>query len=67
MSNKAIRAKGGNKPRKTMLYFRPNQWNALIALSEDTGAPISELVRRAVDSYLRAVDSYLKERKKAKK
>jgi hypothetical protein len=60
MSVKAIRVKAGKKHRKTMMYFRPDQWNSLIALSEETGAPITELVRRAVDGYL-------KERKQGKK
>jgi len=36
-----------------MLYFRPDQWDSLAALSDKTGAPITELVRRAVDSYLK--------------
>jgi hypothetical protein len=53
MSRLAIKAKASKKPRKAMLYFRPEQWNALIALSEETGAPITELVRRAVDMYLK--------------
>ena len=60
MSMRAIKAKASKKHRKTMMYFRPDQWNALIALAEETGAPITELVRRAVDSYL-------KERKQSKK
>lgn len=60
MSMRAIKAKASKKHRKTMMYFRPDQWNALIALAEETGAPITELVRRAVDSYL-------EERKKARK
>jgi predicted DNA-binding protein len=36
-----------------MLYFSEEQWQRLAALSDKTGAPISELVRRAVDSYLK--------------
>jgi len=53
MGNRAIRAKGGKKYRKTMLYFKAKQWNSLIALSQEIGEPITELVRRAVDSYLK--------------
>lgn len=57
---RALRAKDKNKTRKAIMYFRADQWNALITLAEETGAPITELVRRAVDMYL-------KERKQAKK
>jgi predicted DNA-binding protein len=45
-----------DKPRvshKTMLYFSEEQWQRLAALSDRTGAPISELVRRAVEAYLK--------------
>jgi Ribbon-helix-helix domain len=47
------KVKSKAKSRKTMLYFRPDQWDSLVALSDKTGAPITELVRRAVDSYLK--------------
>jgi hypothetical protein len=57
MSRGSIRlvkiTQGKGKPHKTMIYFRPEQWVSLLALSEKTGAPISELVRRAVDLYMK--------------
>jgi hypothetical protein len=34
------------------IYLRPDQMKQLRALNEKTGAPIAELVRRAVDEYL---------------
>jgi predicted DNA-binding protein len=37
---------------RTNIYLRPDQMKQLKALSEKTGAPIAELVRRAVDAYL---------------
>jgi hypothetical protein len=52
-----MRSKGkrqsGEKPHKSMVYFRPDQWESLVALSDKTGAPITELVRRAVDLYMK--------------
>jgi predicted DNA-binding protein len=37
---------------RTNIYLRPDQMKQLRALNEKTGAPIAELVRRAVDEYL---------------
>ena len=39
---------------RTNIYLRPDQMKKLKALNEKTGAPIAELVRRAVDAYLAA-------------
>jgi predicted DNA-binding protein len=39
--------------QRTALFFRPQQIAALQALSDETGAPVAELVRRAVDAYLK--------------
>jgi predicted DNA-binding protein len=38
--------------RRTNIYFRPDQMKKLKELNEKTGAPVAELVRRAVDEYL---------------
>jgi predicted DNA-binding protein len=38
--------------KRTALFLKEQQLEKLQALSEKTGAPVSELVRRAVDSYL---------------
>jgi predicted DNA-binding protein len=37
---------------RTALFLKPEQTEALQALSGVTGAPIAELVRRAIDDYL---------------
>jgi hypothetical protein len=37
---------------RTNIYLRPDQVKQLKALHEKTGAPVAELVRRAVDDYL---------------
>jgi predicted DNA-binding protein len=37
---------------RTNVYLSAEQKKALEKLSERTGAPVAELVRRAVDSYL---------------
>lgn len=37
---------------RTNIYLRPDQMKKLRALNEKSGAPIAELVRRAVDEYL---------------
>jgi predicted DNA-binding protein len=39
---------------RTNIYLRPDQMKQLKALNEKTGAPVAELVRRAVDAYLAA-------------
>jgi len=35
------------------IYLRPDQIKKLKALNGKTGAPVAELVRRAVDEYLK--------------
>lgn len=42
-----------NKIRVNM-YFSTEQKEKLDKLSEKTGAPVAELVRRAIDAYLKA-------------
>jgi len=37
---------------RTALFLREEQLEKLLILSEKTGAPIAELVRRAIDKYL---------------
>jgi len=37
---------------RTNIYLRPDQMKQLKALNEKTGAPVAELVRRALDEYL---------------
>lgn len=46
---KATAAKG---MVRTALFLKPEQSEQLQALSDLTGAPIAELVRRAIDDYL---------------
>ena len=41
-----------NMNHRTNIYLRPDQMKRLKALNQKTGAPIAELVRRAVDDYL---------------
>lgn len=38
--------------QRTALFFRREQMEKLQLLSSATGAPVAELVRRAVDAYL---------------
>jgi predicted DNA-binding protein len=38
---------------RTNIYLTPDQVKRLKALNERTGAPVAELVRRAVDEYLK--------------
>ncbi len=38
--------------KRTNMYFTDEQHEKLQELSDKTGAPIAELVRRAVDAYL---------------
>ena len=37
---------------RTNIYLRQDQTKKLKALSEKTGAPVAELIRRAIDKYL---------------
>jgi predicted DNA-binding protein len=38
---------------RTNIYLTPDQMKKLKLLNEKTGAPVAELVRRAVDEYLK--------------
>ena len=38
--------------KRTALFLKEEQLEKLQALSDKTGAPIAELVRRAIDAYL---------------
>jgi predicted DNA-binding protein len=38
--------------KRTALYLKEEQLKKLEAISEKTGAPIAELIRRAIDAYL---------------
>lgn len=42
------------KDRRVHFKMEPKQFEALDKLSKKTGAPISELLRRAVDMYLKS-------------
>jgi len=46
--------------RRTALFLKEQQLEKLQTLSEKTGAPIAELVRRAIDAYLLARKKELK-------
>jgi predicted DNA-binding protein len=37
---------------RTALFLKPEQTQQLQALSDLTGAPVAELIRRAIDGYL---------------
>jgi predicted DNA-binding protein len=39
--------------KRTNIYIRQHQHKALAQLSEKTGATVSELIRRAIDEYLK--------------
>ena len=43
---------GSGMKDRTNIYLRPDQMNKLKALNKKTGAPVAELIRRAVDEYL---------------
>jgi predicted DNA-binding protein len=38
--------------KRTALFLKPEQIKKLQMLSDKTGAPIAELIRRAIDKYL---------------
>jgi predicted DNA-binding protein len=38
--------------KQTSLFLRPEQSSKLQELSRITGAPVAELIRRAIDAYL---------------
>jgi hypothetical protein len=46
--------KAKDEMTRTALFFHQSQMNKLKLLSESTGAPVAELIRRAVDMYLEA-------------
>lgn len=48
----ACRVRVGDMKR-TALFLKPEQFAKLAALSKKTGAPIAELIRRAIDAYLK--------------
>jgi predicted DNA-binding protein len=39
--------------KRTALFLKEDQVKKLQALSDKTGAPVAELIRRAIDKYLR--------------
>lgn len=39
--------------KRTALFLKEDQVKKLQKLSEKTGAPVAELIRRAIDKYLR--------------
>jgi len=39
--------------KRTALFLKDDQLTKLQKLSEKTGAPVAELVRRAIDAYLK--------------
>ncbi len=38
--------------KRTALFLREDQRKKLLTLSDKTGAPVAELIRRAIDKYL---------------
>jgi predicted DNA-binding protein len=46
--------------RRTALFLKEQQLKKLQKLSEETGAPVAELVRRAIDAYLHSRKKELK-------
>jgi hypothetical protein len=46
--------------KRTALFLKEQQLTKLQTLSEKTGAPIAELVRRAIDAYLLSRNKELK-------
>jgi predicted DNA-binding protein len=47
-------------PERTALFLKEQQLEKLQTLSRKTGAPIAELVRRAIDAYLLSRKNELK-------
>ena len=39
--------------KRTALFLKEEQIKKLLTLSEKTGAPLAELIRRAIDKYLK--------------
>jgi predicted DNA-binding protein len=46
--------------KRTALFLKEEQLKELLALSEKTGAPVAELIRRAIDRYLQERSKELK-------
>jgi predicted DNA-binding protein len=46
--------------KRTALFLKDDQAKKLQVLSENTGAPVSELIRRAIDKYLKGRAKELK-------
>jgi len=46
--------------KRTALFLKEQQLETLQALSEKTGAPVAELIRRAIDAYLESRKKELK-------
>ena len=46
--------------KRTSLFLKEEQLKKLEALSEKTGAPVAELIRRAIDKYLQERGKELK-------
>jgi predicted DNA-binding protein len=46
--------------KRTALFLKEMQLKKLQKLSEKTGAPVAELIRRAIDSYLHSRKKELK-------
>jgi predicted DNA-binding protein len=46
--------------RRTAIFLKDEQFKKLSTLSDKTGAPVAELIRRAVDHYLAARKKELK-------
>jgi predicted DNA-binding protein len=43
--------------KQVSIYLTHEQHERLLKLKEKTGAPVSEIIRRAIDQYLKAPDS----------
>jgi len=39
--------------KRTALFLTPEQLDKLAQISKKTGAPVAELIRRAIDAYLK--------------
>jgi predicted DNA-binding protein len=63
---KGSKEKSDGKFKRTALFFRAEQMEKLQLLSSASGAPVAELVRRAVDSYLEHRRGELEPTKKSK-
>jgi hypothetical protein len=55
-------AKGADGLVRTALFIKQSQTEKLQKLSEVTGAPVAELIRRAVDDYLEKRKAEIREK-----